>query len=136
MLEFGTESNKKGYALLDHRWQSKLGDFTFDAKRFPEPKNILAQMLRKGLRMILTITPFISTESPNFAIASNLGLFVKQKRDHGEKASGLTTPALTTFKVREVFIIILKEITLKYNRLLSLYAISSLSKNVGKGGTC
>ena len=73
--------------------QNKLGDFFFDSGRFSRAKNVLAQMLRRNVRLVLEIAPFISTESPSFSETSKLGLLVKQ--------IGSDIPALTSFKVSE-----------------------------------
>ena len=31
------KNNQNGYILLDHRWQSSVGDFDFDRTKFPNP---------------------------------------------------------------------------------------------------
>ena len=71
--------------------QGKLGDLFFDDKRFSRARNVLAQMLRRNVRLVLEISPFISTESSSFSETSRLGLLVKQL--------GSDIPALTSFKV-------------------------------------
>ena len=70
-----------------------MGDFFFDSGRFSRAKNVLAQMLRRNVRLVLEIAPFISTESPSFSETSRRGLLVKQ--------IGSEIPALTSFKVKE-----------------------------------
>ena len=71
--------------------QGKLGDLFFDDERFSRARNVLAQMLRRNVRLVLEISPFISTESSSFSETSRLGLLVKQLESD--------IPALTSFKV-------------------------------------
>ena len=100
--EFVNSTNTNGYLLLDYKWQAHLGDFAFDPDLIPEPKNLMVKLLKKGIRIVLTLTPFIKTESPNFAIASKLGLLVRQGRSESTNQL-LDTPALTSYKVRTVY---------------------------------
>lgn len=61
---------EKGFPLdyigLEPGWQSKSypGTFTWDAKRYPEPKQFVRQMLDKGIRLNLWINPYVSKDAP------------------------------------------------------------------------
>jgi len=46
-----------------------------------------------GLKLVLTISPFISTESKNFAVGVKKQIFV------GQRNASANVPALTWFKV-------------------------------------
>ena len=98
-IRWNTVIERKSSQLCYHPFisifQNKLGDFRFDVGRFSRAKNVLFQMLRRKVRLVLEISPFISTESANFFETSQLGLLVKQK--------GTNVPALTSFKVRWQF---------------------------------
>ena len=47
-----------------------------------------------GLKMVLTVSPFISTESENFAPGVSNGIFV------GQRTADARVPGLTWYKVR------------------------------------
>ena len=61
---------EKGFPLdfigLEPGWQSKSYPCTFewDKTRFPEPKKMVQDMLKKGVRINLWTNPYISPESP------------------------------------------------------------------------
>ena len=63
---------------------------------------MMVKMLKKGIRMILTVTPFVNTESPNFAVANKLGLLLRQERSELTNEL-LETPALTSFQVTPLY---------------------------------
>lgn len=62
--------------LLNEFWQAEMGDFTLDQKRFPTMKETINIIHRRGFRIVVTIQPFISTESSNFAAAVREGILV------------------------------------------------------------
>lgn len=63
---------EKGYPLdfigLEPGWQSKSYPCTFewDAKRFPQPKLFVQDMLNMGIRLNLWTNPYVSPEAPVF----------------------------------------------------------------------
>ncbi len=50
---------------------------------------------KAGLKLVLTVNPFVSTMSPNFAYGVKEQLFVLERTN----ASSIHVPALTWFKV-------------------------------------
>lgn len=56
-----------------------MGDFTLDQKRFPTMKETINIIHRRGFRIVVTIQPFISTESRNFAAAVREGILVSSR---------------------------------------------------------
>jgi len=62
--------------LLNEFWQAEMGDFSLDQKRFPTMKETINIIHRRGFRIVVTIQPFISTESRNFAKAVREGILV------------------------------------------------------------
>lgn len=62
--------------MLNEFWQAEVGDFTFDEQRFATIKDTIDIIHRRGFRIILTIQPFIGTESVNFAEAVREDLLV------------------------------------------------------------
>ncbi|XP_050442657.1 myogenesis-regulating glycosidase isoform X2 [Adelges cooleyi] len=83
---------KQGHVLLNEFWQEEMGDFSLDQKRFPTMKETINIIHRRGFRIVVTIQPFISTESRNFATAVKEGILVMQVGNERN------VPALTRYK--------------------------------------
>ncbi|XP_040580468.1 myogenesis-regulating glycosidase isoform X2 [Lepeophtheirus salmonis] len=83
--------NDRGYLLLDHRWQKYMGDFEFNNKAFPDIKKTLQIIKDSGFQLVLTVNPYVSTESKNFRVGVQKEIFVK------ERNSPKNVPALTWF---------------------------------------
>ncbi|XP_017064276.1 myogenesis-regulating glycosidase isoform X1 [Drosophila eugracilis] len=81
-----------GHILINEFWQENIGDFTVDKARFPTLKDTIDVLHRRGFKVVLTIQPFISTDSDNFKDA------VKQKLLIYERHSERSIPALTRYK--------------------------------------
>ncbi|XP_059479473.1 myogenesis-regulating glycosidase isoform X1 [Neocloeon triangulifer] len=79
-----------GPVLLNEFWQSSAGDLVLDESRFPTFKDTVDIIHRRGFRVVLTVQPFISTESNNFYEAVREGLLVNER--------GGEIPALTRYK--------------------------------------
>lgn len=65
--------------MLNEFWQAEMGDFSLDQKRFPTMKETINIIHRRGFRIVVTIQPFISTESHNFATAVREGILVSAR---------------------------------------------------------
>eukprot|EP00092_Neocalanus_flemingeri_P006045 GFUD01006514.1.p1 GENE.GFUD01006514.1~~GFUD01006514.1.p1 ORF type:complete len:810 (-),score=153.12 GFUD01006514.1:109-2538(-) len=85
---------ERGYLLLDYHWQENMGDFSFNKKNFPDLRMAQDIVRGAGLRLALTINPFVSVESRNFKEGVKKGLFVMERNSSSEK----NIPALTWFK--------------------------------------
>nr|CAD7594626.1 unnamed protein product [Timema genevievae] len=83
---------RQGHVLLNEFWQANIGDFSLDVSRFPTLEETVDIIHRRGFRIILTIQPFISTESHNFQDA------VKEKLLVTERDGRRHIPALTAYK--------------------------------------
>ena len=86
---------ERGYLLLDYHWQENMGDFFFNKKKFPDLKMVQDIVRGAGLRLALTINPFVSVDSKTFKEGVKEGLFVMERNSSSEK----NIPALTWFKV-------------------------------------
>lgn len=62
--------------LLNEFWQAEVGDFSIDVERFPTMGTTIDIIHRRGFRIVLTIQPFIGTESKNFGPAVKESLLV------------------------------------------------------------
>ena len=67
-----------GDLLLPVTWQNKLGVLEFDSKRFPDPKLMKESLLRKGLRLALTLSAHVDTNTQTFKEATNNAFLIKQ----------------------------------------------------------
>ncbi|XP_015118712.1 myogenesis-regulating glycosidase isoform X1 [Diachasma alloeum] len=82
---------RQGHVLLDAEWQKSPGDVTLDDARFPSMEETINIIRRRGFRIVLTIQPFISTESINFKEAVDNRLLIS------ERGSDPRIPALTRY---------------------------------------
>lgn len=83
---------RQGHVLLSESWQPHVGDFALDPVRFPTMDETINIIHRRGFRIVLTVQPFLSTESTNFAEAVSKRLLVS------ERGSEPHIPALTRYK--------------------------------------
>lgn len=57
---------KRGHILVNEFWQKEIGDFTVDNVRFERFANTIKALHKLGFRIVLTVQPFISTDSDSF----------------------------------------------------------------------
>ena len=64
---------------VDPYWQKPgcWADLDWDARTFPDPRAMTAELAELGFRLCLWINPYISVESPQFAAASEAGYFLR-----------------------------------------------------------
>ena len=55
-----------GVIMIDDNWQEDYGVWQFSAKRFSNPKNMVAELHKLGFKVMLWICPFISPDSFTF----------------------------------------------------------------------
>ncbi|KAJ8688564.1 hypothetical protein QAD02_024359 [Eretmocerus hayati] len=83
---------RQGHVLLSEEWQPSSGDLVLDESRFRSMKDTIDVIHRRGFRIVLTLQPFISTESENFKDAVNERLLIS------ERGSDPRIPALTRYR--------------------------------------
>ncbi|XP_017054654.1 myogenesis-regulating glycosidase isoform X2 [Drosophila ficusphila] len=81
-----------GHIVISEFWQENIGDFAVDRARFPTLKDTIDVLHRRGFKVVLTIQPFISTDSANFKEAVRRKLLIYER--HSERS----IPALTRYK--------------------------------------
>ena len=86
---------ERGLLLVDHGWQANMGDLAFPGggAGLRELRQLTDSA---GLRLALTINPFVSVESASFQHCVQHGLLVMERNS----SSGRNIPALTWFKVQ------------------------------------
>ncbi len=50
-----------GAILIDSPWATAYNNFRFDEKRYPDPKGMIDQLHRRGIRVVLWMTNFVNT---------------------------------------------------------------------------
>lgn len=58
--------HKSGHILVNEFWQKEIGDFTIDTERFARFAETIKVLHKRGFRIVLTVQPFISTDSHSF----------------------------------------------------------------------
>ena len=82
----------RGYLVLSHHWQDQMGDLTLTEQL----RGVERLAADNGLTLVLTLNPFVSTDSANFQEGVKHGLFVMERNSSSQTR---TIPALTWFKV-------------------------------------
>eukprot|EP00850_Spirogloea_muscicola_P006760 SM000032S12144 [mRNA] locus=s32:710768:722399:- [translate_table: standard] len=62
---------------IDDKWQSKYGDFTFDTKKFPDPKAMVDALHALGFKVTVWVMPFAEESSEAYKEGSPKGYFIK-----------------------------------------------------------
>ncbi|XP_031621251.1 myogenesis-regulating glycosidase isoform X2 [Contarinia nasturtii] len=83
---------KPGHILVNEFWQKEIGDFTVDTERFQYFAETIKELHKKGFRIVLTVQPFISTDSKSFKEGVEKKLLIY------ERLSERSIPALTRYK--------------------------------------
>lgn len=55
-----------GTIIIDDKWCSEYGSFTFDYKKFPQPKAMLAKLRELGFQVMLWLCPYVSFNTASY----------------------------------------------------------------------
>ncbi|KAK3771714.1 hypothetical protein RRG08_035770 [Elysia crispata] len=90
-LDFAREILQNNLSIsqleIDDDWTPHYGDLTFDKNKFPEPANMVNELLSKGIRTTMWMHPFVNKDADNYGILSKMGYFVKDYNDSSQPAS-------------------------------------------------
>jgi len=53
-----------GVIMIDDNWQERYGTWSFDCKKFSDPKGMIEKLHIMGFKVMLWVVPFISSDSP------------------------------------------------------------------------
>jgi alpha-glucosidase (family GH31 glycosyl hydrolase) len=53
-----------GVIMIDDNWQERYGTWSFDCKKFSDPKGMIDKLHTMGFKVMLWVVPFISSDSP------------------------------------------------------------------------
>jgi alpha-glucosidase len=76
-----------GVFMVDDGWAKHYGSFDFDPTTFPNPKKMMKTIHKKGFKVMLWVTPFVSPDSREYKEISKFNGFVSKK---GSKKLALT----------------------------------------------
>lgn len=65
-----------GVLMIDDNWQEDYGNFEFSARRFQDPKGMMAELHRMGFKVMLWVCPFVSPDSQVFRQLAQDGLLL------------------------------------------------------------
>lgn len=65
-----------GVLMIDDNWQEDYGTFEFSARRFQDPKGMMAVLHRMGFKVMLWICPFVSPDSTDFRYLAKEGMLL------------------------------------------------------------
>ena len=57
-----------GVLMIDDTWQAAYGDWTFDGRRFRDPKGMVKKLHDQGFKVILWMCPWVSMDSPAYRL--------------------------------------------------------------------
>ena len=66
-----TKGAPKGTILLPQGWNSPSGAMTFDNEAYPDPKALIDNLHSKGLKVMLTITPYVMAAGRGYQLLRN-----------------------------------------------------------------
>ncbi len=68
-----------GVLMIDDNWQEDYGTWEFSARRFQNPKAMMARLHRLGFKVMLWVVPFVSPDSAVYRDLSKRGLLLREK---------------------------------------------------------
>ncbi len=72
------EGIKPGVLMIDDLWANYYGNWEFDLRKFPHPKECMAHLAGLGFKVMLWICPFVSPDSPEYRDLLKKDLLIKE----------------------------------------------------------
>lgn len=66
-----------GVIMIDDSWAPDYGTWTFDPARFPNPREMIAQLNERGFDVMLWLVPFVSPDSAAFRELEDARLLIR-----------------------------------------------------------
>ena len=107
-----------------------MGDFTFSKSKFSKLRQAQDAVRAAGLKLALTISPFVSVDSANFKRGVMEGLFVMERNSTSPRG----TPALTWFKDVPVAALLVDGLGRSLVQLARVDAHAPIHGQVAEGG--
>lgn len=80
-----------GVLMIDDTWQENYGNWTFSARRFPDPRAMMKELHALGFKVMLWVCPFVSADSEIFRDLEKKGLLLVDR--DAPRVSGSPPPA-------------------------------------------
>ena len=68
ILKYAQDIVRKGFPvgvlMIDDNWQERYGTWSFDCKKFQDPKGMIEKLHAMGFKVMLWVVPFVSSDSP------------------------------------------------------------------------
>lgn len=65
-----------GAVIIDSPWETHLNTLQWDTSRYPEPQKMIQNFHQQGVRVLLWITGFVNTDSPDYNFVRQQGYAV------------------------------------------------------------
>ena len=66
-----------GILMIDGNWQRYYGNFEFKSERFSDPKAMVDSLHRRGFKVMLWISPFVTADSPEYRALAESGFLLR-----------------------------------------------------------
>ncbi len=83
-----------GVLMIDDNWQEDYGTWEFSARRFKDPKAMMARLHQLGFKVMLWVVPFVSPDSAVYRDLSKRGLLLLDKPVGPVNAAAAKDPAI------------------------------------------
>ena len=87
VLDFAQQINNHGFPNaqieIDEQWERYFGDSTFDLRKFPNPKQLVARLHSMGFRVTFWMYPFINFDSTAYIETNKVYLMKDRHHNNG-----------------------------------------------------
>jgi hypothetical protein len=67
--------------IIDSPWETKYNTFVWDTSRYPNPQEMIDNFHNNGVKVILWLTAFVNTDSPDYSYVKSQGYTVNNGQD-------------------------------------------------------
>ena len=71
-----------GYLIIDEGWAKDYGDWEFDIRKFPNPKEMVARLHSLGFKVLLWVCPFVSKNCKQLELLLRNGALIKDGQEN------------------------------------------------------
>lgn len=84
LLDFAQNIRKEHFAcevlMIDAGWTTDKDNFEFDKEKFPDPKGMMDELHKMNFKVLLWVSPYISSASNDFSYLSSNNYFIKDEK--------------------------------------------------------
>jgi alpha-glucosidase (family GH31 glycosyl hydrolase) len=90
ILKYADDIVKNGFPvgviMIDDNWQERYGTWSFDCKKFSDPKGMIDKLHSMGFKVMLWVVPFISSDSPVYRLLAEKKMLIFADREKTKPA--------------------------------------------------